>query len=163
MNNPIPRLYEGQVIARENLATSCMDNSDSIIACCIELAYQNNLNFILTITEEDIPPYYLEIFKLSEVNPLSAACSWGDWNLICTVSPNKIKKMEKLLKPFSATIIKIGEVSGIGGKAFYKVDDKLKPLNEKICSERFRKGSYFTTSIENYFDVLRNENIWEDI
>lgn len=164
LNKPIPRLNEGKIISKYGLATSCMDNSDSIVTCCYELAYQNNLDFIVTIKEQDINPIYREIFNKSGVNPLTTVCSWGDWNLICTVPPNKFKELQEKLKPFCA-ILKIGDVRNLSnmskkGKAYYLFNDELRPLNKDIGSERFQKQSYFTHGIDKYYDVLRNQRLW---
>jgi thiamine-monophosphate kinase len=164
LNRPIARLKEGQTISKNRYATSCMDNSDSVVSCCYELANQNNLNVILTINEEDLNPYYLEVFKKSGVNPLTASCSWGDWNLICTTPQKLFKELQKSLKSF-CKVVKIGYVQKPSsnlesGRAFYLMDDKLKPLNKEICSERFQKQSYFSSGLQNYLEILRNQQLW---
>jgi thiamine-monophosphate kinase len=165
LDKPIARLKEGQILSKEGLATSCMDNSDSIVSCCYEFAYQNNLDFVLTIEEENLDPHYRNIFKKSGVNPLTAACSWGDWNLICTIPPNNFKKLQKKLKSLGCPVLKIGKVQKSsnklrGGSAYYLFNDELKPLNKAICSERFLKQSYFTRGIDKYLDILRNQHLW---
>lgn len=159
---PLPRVREGQLIAQEKLATSCMDNSDSVIGCCLELAYQNALDFIITLTEDDLDPYYQHLLAQSRANPLTAACSWGDWNLICTVPPTKLEEMRALLEQCAARVTKIGYVAGTGGKAYYRLGDTLMPVNERVDSERFRGLSYFSNDISNYMRVLTDEKVWKD-
>lgn len=160
---PVPRLKEGGIVAEHNLATACMDNSDSVVSCCYEMAKQNNLDFVITLTEKQIDPKYSGIFNKLCASTLTPALSWGDWNLIMTVRPNKFGELQKRLKEL-CTVTKIGEVrpprSNTGG-AYYLSNEHLKPLNKNICSERFKNKSYFTHGIEQYIEMLEKEMIWE--
>ncbi len=165
LNRPVARVKEGQILSWGRLASSCMDNSDSIISCCYEMAFQNNLDFILTIKEDDLDPYYVSIFQKSKVNPLTAACSWGDWNLICTIPAENFSKAQSRLKSMGSPVLLIGRVekpnnTSKGASAYYLLNNDLKPLNKAICSERFTKQSYFIHGLESYIEILRNQRIW---
>ncbi|MDJ1420290.1 MAG: thiamine-phosphate kinase [Candidatus Methanoperedens sp.] len=164
LNKPIPRLEEGQIISKNNLATACMDNSDSIVSCCYELAYQNNLDFVITINEEEIDSIYKDIFMKSGVKSLTAAFSWGDWNLVCTIPPNNFKELQEKLENL-CPVYKIGKVQKINnklknGSAYYIYNDELRLLNKEICSERFKEQSYFTHGIYKYMEILKTQNLW---
>ncbi len=161
---PIAKLKEGQIISKERLATACMDNSDSIVSCCYELAYQNNLDFIITIDEDDLDSQYKDIFKKSGINALTAAFSWGDWNLVCTVPPNKFPKLQQKLNSISSVhkigIVKNKDYKSRDAGAYYLMNGNYRALNKEICSERFQKQSYFTYGIENYIKILKKKQLW---
>jgi thiamine-monophosphate kinase len=98
------RIDEAKLLAECGLCTSCIDNSDGLIASLDELSSASGVGFSLEKDALEIPSYVIDTaFKL-RFDPTFLACgAGGDFRLIATV--------EKFDRRLAKKFVKIGEVS----------------------------------------------------
>ncbi|WP_407282892.1 thiamine-phosphate kinase [Methanolobus sp. WCC1] len=89
---PVPRINESQELARTGAVTSLMDTSDGLAMSLHDLADLNNVGFKI---DEKSLPIQQEIvdFVSSESSVLAdfALYTGGDFELLCTVSPDMLE------------------------------------------------------------------------
>ncbi len=95
---PIPRIREGRNIAKEHLATSCMDISDGLSSSLYQLMKINNVGFSIDGNNLPISEEAIEISKLLGISSYSIATDYGgDYELLFTIPEDRIKKVKEMV------------------------------------------------------------------
>ncbi|WP_214072577.1 thiamine-phosphate kinase [Mucilaginibacter sp. dw_454] len=157
INRPIPRVEEGLLLV-ENRLTSCgMDSSDGLISCFYEIAGQSGVDFYLdfSLILESLDQRVIDSAKHYGINHLvNIALSWGEWQLVTTISPNMLPEFQKVFKENPYHIL--GKViAGDGHVRIHKedVDYTIKDFGSK----RFNSNSYFSNGLDAYKEYLKND------
>ena len=124
---PKPRLKFGQESV--NYITSSIDSSDGLSSCLNELSNQSKKKFLITKipTNKDV----IEFSEKNKINLNKLVFDGGEeFELVFTVAPKNLKKIQVLAKKNKINIFEIGHVSkGKGvffddGNKSYKIKDK---------------------------------------
>ncbi len=139
---PVPRLMEGQLLAKQHSVTSSMDISDGLSASLYQLQEINNVGFEI---KKNALPLALElcslIVKSHEVDPYSVPLHFGgDYELLVTMSVEAIKKAQKMLRKHGADLTVIGTVTK--KKNIILLDGERKRILENKGYEHFKKHHF---------------------
>jgi thiamine-monophosphate kinase len=156
--NITARLQEGRLIAKSRSITSCMDSSDGVGSCLQELAIRNNVDILIESESLKPHPAVLELATLAEIDFRKIMLSWGNWELVCTVKPNRVAQVKSIIEGIGSSFYNIGALSQGTGKVWL-VNNGQKAILNNFSSDRFSNSSYFTHGIDAYFDHLRNSPI----
>jgi thiamine-monophosphate kinase len=153
LRKPLPKHLEGNILSTEELANSCMDNSDGLLPCCYEIARQSEVDFYLDFSEFNIHPVVLRVAKEIGVNPMNLCVGWGDWQLVTTVPDSNLSRFQKIFDSKGYEYHIIGKVKKGKGDVYGRLGTEYKPLRD-IDSERFTNISQFSHGIDAYIDNL---------
>lgn len=152
---PVARILEGVALAESQLATACMDSSDGVIGCLRELASLNQVDIILNDTSLRPHSAVQQVSTLAGIDARKLMLSWGNWELVCTVSPENYEKAKVLIESLGTPFADIGEACKGTGKVLIEQESRL-GLLANFASERFCATSFFTHGLNSYVDLLRN-------
>jgi thiamine-monophosphate kinase len=139
---PVPKLKEGRLLAKQHSVTSSMDISDGLSASLYQLQEINNIGFEI---EKNALPLASElcllIDKNHEIDPYSLALHFGgDYELLVTMSAEAIEKAQKTLRKYGADLTVIGTVTK--KKNIILLDGKNKRILENKGYEHFKKHNF---------------------
>jgi thiamine-monophosphate kinase len=139
---PVPKLKEGQLLAKQHSVTSSMDISDGLSASLYQLQEINNVGFEI---EKNALPLASELCFLIDKNhgidPYSIALHFGgDYELLVTMSVEAVEKAQKSLKKHGANLTVIGTVTK--KKNIVLFDGKNKRILENKGYEHFKKHNF---------------------
>ncbi len=101
IQNPVPRVQEGQALAKHHLASSLIDISDGFLL---------DLEHLCKASRVGAQVYAEKIPKLSQISLEKALTRGEDYELIFTASPKRRKKLEKIFGRFETKLTCVGEV-----------------------------------------------------
>lgn len=155
LSYPIPRIREGRVLADSGLVTACMDASDGVLGCLLELGRSNHLDVHLSSDLESRQLATLVHNIASELNlpPLKLLLSWGDWQLVFAIRREAQEEFNGLIESMDTTITFIGSMVPGRGRVYLETGQGLREL-QNLSSERFSERSYFTRGTAAYVDWL---------
>ena len=132
-----------------------MDCSDGVVGSLFEIARQSNLDIVLNENQFELSPFVIDIANTTGIDKIKLALSWGDWQLITSISDDKLPifkaKMRNLKKSFHV----IGKFHSGAGKVFISYKNKVYKLRN-FENERFSNVSYFMYGLDGYIEYLRN-------
>ena len=134
---PIPRIREGIVLAKEKIVSSCMDISDGLSSSLYQLMEINHVGF--DIDKETIPisPQLLRLQKQLKKNVYEYALHFGgDYELLVTIPAEKFNKAARAVKKTGTTLTAIGRV--IKGKKVTMISTKGKTILQNKGYEHFK-------------------------
>jgi thiamine-monophosphate kinase len=139
---PVPKLKEGQLLAKQHSVTSSMDISDGLSASLYQLQEINNVGFEI---KKNALPLASELCFLIDKNhgidPYSIALHFGgDYELLVTMSVEAVEKAQKSLKKHGANLTVIGTVTK--KKNIVLFDGKNKRILENKGYEHFKKHNF---------------------
>lgn len=136
---PVPKLKEGRLLAKQHSVTSSMDVSDGLSASLYQLHEINNVGF--EIKKNAIPlasELSLLLEKSHDIDPYSLAMHFGgDYELLVTMPAEAIEKVQKTLRKQGADLTVIGTVTK--NKNIVLLDGKYKRIFENKGYEHFKK------------------------
>jgi thiamine-monophosphate kinase len=136
---PVPKLKEGRLLAKQHSVTSSMDISDGLSASLYQLHEIHNLGF--EINKNALPlasELSLLVEKNRDIDPYSLAMHFGgDYELLVTMSTETIEKAQKTLRRNGADLTVIGTVTK--NKNVVLFDGKNKRIFENKGYEHFKK------------------------
>jgi len=151
LTHPQARIREGLALARSGLVTSCMDASDGVLGCLMELGRRNGLDVHLDAEHWEPHPLVCRIADATGVDIAKIMLSWGDWQLVVTVPPGRKFALENLMHDLETRTTLLGRMSSGAGRVWLDSAMGWQEL-ENLASERFSKRSYFTGGIRAYMD-----------
>lgn len=157
LTRPKAKIFEAIEIAKTGLVSACTDNSDGMTWHLTDLARKSKVDFIIDSNELLFDGLVNKIAGETNCDIINLMLSGGDYQLICTVSPNNVQKIEEITSRYGTKLHKIGYVRKGDGKAFIKQNNKIYNIND-ISSERFNANSLFTHGYKSYIHVLQNMN-----
>ena len=139
---PIPRLKEGKILARQKCVTSCMDISDGLSSSLYQLKELNEVGFEINLDSIPISEELLHLKrKKSSLDIFDIALHFGgDYELLSTISPNKFEKAKELMKKNGSNLTAIGKV--VRNKEVLIVDGKVKKILKNKGYEHFKKHNF---------------------
>jgi thiamin-phosphate kinase len=109
---PIPNIDGGKILKSLSDTISCMDSSDGVINCCYQLAKLNDVTIeIQENIKWQVPNYVKSIYEANGVNIDNGCSVFGDWQLVCSVEPCLLSKLEATLKFEKIDYAVIGKVT----------------------------------------------------
>ena len=124
---PNPRLKFG--ISSVNHITSCMDSSDGLSSCLNEMSKQSKKKFVITKypTNDDVR----EFSKRNRINLKRLVFDGGEeFELVFTISPKNLKKIQKIARESNIKILQIGHVTK-GNGVFFDDDNESFRIKDK--------------------------------
>jgi len=85
--------------------------------------------------------------------------AWGDWELVCTVTTDRLEPLLSVMKRLGCPVFSIGHVTEGKGNVWFHDQDKVGRLSY-VASERFTSRSYFSHGLRNYLACMRNEPLY---
>jgi thiamine-monophosphate kinase len=149
---PMARVREGQALASERLATSCIDSSDGLVNCFHEIALKSKVDIYLDFSRVACESVVSKVATKSGVDPRKLLLMWGDWELVCTVPPSRLEHLDKAMKRLRTSYSVVGEARLGTGKVLIKNGSSYQRL-DFVDNERFSASSYFKYSLEHVFDL----------
>lgn len=144
-------------LAKLGLVGAAMDNSDGLLPTLAELAAKNNCAAELNVTN-------LRVAELSTDEQHDAArlwMGWGDWNVICTVSPNRLDDMNALAERLLVDIVPIGRMRRGKPAVILRGMNSVVPA-PRLESERFAPDSWMMKGgIDEYVRMIKSVQLPE--
>ena len=132
--NPVAKWEESAFINSLNIAKSGMDASDGLLDVLRTLGRVNNVGVEIELNNLPLHQSAVECSTKLDIDPIQLGFSYGDWNIVYTISEKDIKRIET--KNLEIHIIgRIVEHSGVFGT--YGQD--LKFLIDGNINEHFRR------------------------
>ena len=139
---PVPKLKEGRLLAKQHSVRSSIDISDGLSASLYELHEINNVGF--EIQQSALPlasELCLLVAKNHDIDPYSLALHFGgDYELLVTVSAEAIEKTQKTLRKHGVDLRVIGTVTK--KKNIVLLDGANKRILENKGYEHFKKHRF---------------------
>jgi thiamine-monophosphate kinase len=148
---PEPRIREASLLAESGLITACMDASDGVLGCLLELGRHNQLD--IGLLDQSLQPISLvqKVASAAGIPPLKLMLSWGDWQLIVTIREESRQDFEMLVESLGMPTVLIGKTIRGSGRVVLNMLGRPHEL-ANLSSERFSERSYFTHGMESYVD-----------
>jgi thiamine-monophosphate kinase len=136
---PVPRLKEGRILARQHCVTSSMDISDGLSSSLYQLQETNHVGFEI---KKDAIPLAIGLSKFSKKNqgidPYHVALHFGgDYELLVTMPEASFEKTKKALQRAGTTLSDIGMVTR--KRDIVLLEGAQKQLLENKGYEHFKK------------------------
>ena len=135
-------------LAQAGLLNSSMDNSDGFLPTLTEIARSSFVN-----VEIDLPALAVPGSSVLDVEPARLWMGWGDWNVLATVSPEKLEAASAICAANGSELVPIGRCRAGAGEVFLKNGRVTTPA-PRLDSERFAADSWFKVGIRAYVDSL---------
>lgn len=157
--SPYPKIKEGLLLAKSNMVTSCMDNSDGIIGCLYELATVNNVSIIID-DNKLIPNDAMRKYCIDKgIDYRNLMFSFGGWDLIFTCSKSKVEKLKSLFSVKGYNFNVIGDVIKKSKEQVMLSKNELVYKVNDFSSKRFNKHSYFSFGLEAFIKQFEEKQI----
>ncbi|OGP55554.1 MAG: thiamine-phosphate kinase [Deltaproteobacteria bacterium RBG_13_52_11] len=130
---PLPRVKEGQAIARQSLATAMIDISDGLVADLGHIVETSKVGAKIWLSRLPISEEYRKEVEGYSTDPYALALSGGeDYELLFTSAPEKERAVGKLAEELGIPIQAIGEVvDASAGVRVIEEGGKEYPLKQK--------------------------------
>ncbi|MEV4170099.1 AIR synthase related protein [Nonomuraea sp. NPDC049709] len=147
---PSAKVEIGMALAAEGLVTACMDASDGVSGCLVELARRNRGSIHLdeSLLAPSAPVAY--VAEALRVDPRSLMLAWGNWELVVTTPPGRLDALMALAARHGTTCRQIGELRDPKDHLVLLDGEEVTDFS----SERFTNRSYFTHGLNSYADWL---------
>jgi thiamine-monophosphate kinase len=139
---PMPRLMEGRLLAKQRVVTSSMDLSDGLSASLYQLQETNAVGFEIRKDALPLSPALRRFCtKNPSIDPYAVALHFGgEYELLVTLPPQCFEKTRKTLRKHGANLTKIGMVRR--KKDILLLDGKKKQILENKGYEHFKQHRY---------------------
>lgn len=104
---PVPRIFEGRILAKSGCVTSAMDTSDGLAMSLYDLAEASNVGFEINESSLPIDERVKQVASNSSDALELALYSGGDFELLFTVNPKEAKSLHG-----ESYLTVVGEVVG---------------------------------------------------
>jgi len=110
---PVPKLKEGRLLARQKCITSCMDLSDGLSSSLYQLSDLNNVGFEIDRSKIPLSSELLKINKKEiDLSVFDFALHFGgDYELLLTIPEEYFEKTKKIMEKNGADLFAIGKVT----------------------------------------------------
>jgi len=131
--DPIPRVKEGEEIAREGLASAMIDISDGLIADLGHILEASGRGAQVQLPKIPLSQEYLKTIEQYHSDRYGLALSGGeDYELLFTSPPGKEKAIKKLAAELDTPMTLIGEiVEAPRGVTLVGADGKKIPVEQR--------------------------------
>jgi thiamine-monophosphate kinase len=149
---PTPKIRVGVAARRAGLLTACMDNSDGLYPCLLQLGMANSTRVVV---EGDALSYSAGVTDIAaklRTDPLRLALGWGDWQLVATCRGEDMDALVELAHDEGTEVHRLGRVEQGSG-----VELELGGLRGALLpldSQRFAPDSWFSAGLDAYIELL---------
>jgi thiamine-monophosphate kinase len=151
---PKPKLQVGVEIAEKELLTSCIDNSDGLYPCLIQLATTNHKKMVLELENINYNEIVYSAGNILHIEHKRFAFGWGGWELIGCTKPDSYSELANVCRKHNVPLHLIGHVEdGVG--VYIKQESQIKEL-APIDSQRLTLDSWLNKDLQSYVDILIN-------
>lgn len=139
---PLPKLKEGRMLAKQKSVTSCMDISDGLSSSLYQLQELNNVGFEIDMSSLPISQELIRLHKKkSDLNINDILLhSGGDYELLITIPSLKFEKVKKALNKKNMSLTAIGKVTR--KKEIIIKDGNIKKTLENKGYEHFKNNIF---------------------
>jgi thiamine-monophosphate kinase len=157
LQRPRPRIAEGRALAEHSLSRCAMDSSDGLVSCFYEIARASSgVDIYLDLADTEPDPLVSKVAELAHLDVRKLMLSWGNWELVTTVTVEKLARLSELMANLGCPVSVVGTVEQGSGKVWLRNEYSLEQLNY-LASERFTKRSYFSHGLDRYLQSMRRE------
>jgi thiamine-monophosphate kinase len=153
---PQAKIREGIALGRSHCVTTCMDSSDGVIGCLLELALRNRCDIIVENDSLKPCPAVAAAAATAGIDVRKLMLSWGDWQLVCTVRPESVNDILELMHSLGTACFDIGEIRQGAGNVYLSERGALREF-ANLANERFSGTSSSSYGIAEYADLLRRQ------
>lgn len=139
-------------LAAHDLVTSAIDNSDGLPPSFTQLAHAAECSLALEGDAFEFSRAVAEMAEVLHVDPIRLAMGWGDWQVIATCAAGDVATVLEIAGEEGVTGCAVGELRPGAGVSI-TTDGQIGPLMQ-LESERFTRGSWFTSGLDGYVDAL---------
>ncbi|MFW6122194.1 MAG: thiamine-phosphate kinase [Petrotogales bacterium] len=110
---PMPKLKEGQELARQKCVTSSMDISDGLSSSLYQLMEVNRVGFEINLSSIPISSELIQIQeKRNDLDIYDIALHFGgDYELLVSIPPSRFKKVKSALEKIGGKLTAIGKTT----------------------------------------------------
>ncbi|MBI3595347.1 MAG: thiamine-phosphate kinase [Nitrospirae bacterium] len=128
---PLPRLKEGQLLSQKKLASAMIDISDGFFIDILNLTQASDVGAEIHLDNLPLSPSLREYGKRRKVDPALVALSGGeDFELLFSVSPQKIKNMNQLIQSGKIGARSVGKITRKKGIRYLDREGNLLKLKD---------------------------------
>jgi len=121
--HPRPRLRVGTLLARNRIATACIDLSDGLADGVRQIADASGVSAALDAAAIPVHPAAQEWFTSRGADPLDAAIGAGDdYELLFTIRPRSQRRLEAVLRRADVAVTRIGTCGAGRGATLTRSD-----------------------------------------
>lgn len=116
---PRPLVSLGSQLRRRVAPNACTDASDGLMAAIAQLATASGVGVCLDLDSIEYGEATLAVARQLAIEPWAIARSWGDWQLLCAVPPDRREQASALAAELSCPVQYAGEFTeavGVGGR-----------------------------------------------
>ncbi|MDH7516972.1 MAG: thiamine-phosphate kinase [Candidatus Thermoplasmatota archaeon] len=108
---PVPKIKEGEMLAKTKVVTSSMDISDGLSSSLYQLQGLNKVGFEVDKEEIPLSPMLLKLGEKHGFDVYSYAMHFGgDYELLVTIPLDSFKKAQETIENIGGSLTKIGRV-----------------------------------------------------
>lgn len=152
---PRPLIQAGKMLRETGIATSCTDNSDGLYGSLWCLAQGSGLGMLIDEGVMELDPLVEKVSRARGVDPVRLVFGFGDLQLICTISPERVDAATQALRHKGIGLTRLGVVTADPG-FFLRTGGRTRRL-VNLDNERFTVASQFTGGLEAYRKRLLEE------
>lgn len=154
---PLPKVHMGRACREAGLLRCAMDNSDGLYPTLAQLAEANEARIHIRGDQIEFDHSVATIAAHLDIDPVRLALGFGDWQLIGSCTQESLDRLQELGEAQDVPVTVIGEVMDGEGVTIERGGEVGNCL--PLDSERFTTGSWFTSGLDGYIEILRNERL----
>ncbi|MGQ4333136.1 thiamine-phosphate kinase [Streptomyces hayashii] len=158
LTRPVARVPEGMRLAATGGVSCCTDASDGLGAALDELAKVNGLDVVVDAGALQPRPAARKVAAALGVDPRALALTWGDWELVCGIAPDRLSAVRAALAPIP--VHAVGAFGPSGGRLLLTQDGRSRPVAD-FGSRRFDARSSFTHGLQPYAELLVHGDLYD--
>jgi thiamine-monophosphate kinase len=109
--DPIPRVREGQEVARQGLATAMIDISDGLVADLGHVLEESRVGAQIHLSQIPLSEQYRKTIEQYQSDPYYFALAGGeDYEMLFTAPAERAQEIKKLAEELGTPITQIGEI-----------------------------------------------------
>jgi thiamine-monophosphate kinase len=118
---PVPRLRAGALLARNRVATACIDLSDGLAEAAHQMAEASGVGIALDADTIPIDAAARDWFVSRGADPVAAALTGGDdYELLFAVRPKMRRRAQALARFFDVPMTRVGVCTADGGASLIR-------------------------------------------
>lgn len=151
---PAAQLGIGAELLKSNLVSCGTDASDGLIGAMESIAQTSDVIVEVELDEFPLSPWARSAAKELGVDGRASALAWGDWQLVCAVSPENLEETMKASAKFGSSASVVGKVAASGPGAVVALQKGKAVALPEFVSRRFTGGQVNRT-FSYWLDLVR--------
>ncbi len=143
------------------MVSAASDNSDGLIGALWNIAERSNVALEISMTDDKLPSWMVEIAGRHKFEPWNLFFFWGDWNVAITVPSEREQDFDEICRHMKCEYQTIGRVI-TGAPALFASTNRRRRRLSIIRNENFVASAYNKSAMDNVHYMLNEELFRED-